>query len=137
MTSFIPHDEETANQGIIQLSSDSVASIGALLAIQNVARQFDSNSYPLGDNAQTPNYYYAANEPLRIAVAYDAAELKYSANTLGLQGIDAVYTGTFKVGDSIRLISTVTSPKLIRNVRRYNLSYQDAKDKIDFLMGLP
>ena len=68
------------------------------------------------------------------AVVYDASENLKSINVNGTYGTEVPYVSWLDTYNYIR-VGQAGTPVLIRNVRRYNLPYAEAKARIDSLMA--
>lgn len=77
---------------------------------------------------------WGAGDTVKIGLSYSAAESKGSFNIDGSVTADHAYDGAYSASGRFLVGNVITGVHLFRNIRRYNLPYEEAKAKIDELM---
>jgi hypothetical protein len=92
-------------------------------------RTFDGTNHHQVPIVSTPGV------PVKLGLAYAAADLQQRLTADGVNGLDVVYDGAFQ-NSGLTFPGALAMVRLIRNIRRYDLPYVEAKAKIDELMAL-
>ena len=123
------------DSGIVGNGAISIGNSGRIL--YSTGTQY--RSY---DGSQAPQVSAIFGQWNRISVVYSASDSLFEVNINGTKD-ERAYDGEYNAGLASISVNggdtsyLAASAQLIRNVRRYDLSYQDAKAKIDELMALP
>ena len=114
---FVNSGDSTADIRILSLDNDS-----GLLFYDQSEGKFTCTD---GTNTATFTHALTAGETIKLAVAYGDSKMAIGVNDEW--GSEASYDGAFTIGSSLVVGYLADCPFLIRDIRRYDMSYSDGK----------
>ena len=86
-----------------------------------------------GTNTATASQTVADETVYKVGLIYGDSKMRVCVD--GTWGTEGTYDGAYPTGTVLELFNDHGYSGKIRNLKRYNLAYDQGKDKIDELMG--